>query len=224
MKALLVGGGRLVLHLARHLLAAGDEVALIVRSRRDAEEFARVLKVLVVHGDGSDPRRQEDAGAAGAEVVVAVTPRDADNIITCLVARRRFEVPRTYALLHDPQNEELLEPLGITRALNQTLLWAGLIQQEVSSREVTNLVPLKPGRVNAIEVRIGEGNPWADRELREVPLPEGSLVAMLSRRDEHLVPRGGTVLRAGDRAMVVCTPEVQGAVVRVLTEGVDRGA
>lgn len=218
MKVVLAGGGRLVFHLARHLNAAGHSVNLIVRSRVDAEEFARDLDLLVIHGDGSDPWIQDQGGVDEADAFVALTPRDPDNIVACLVARRRFEVPRTFALLHDPANNALLRPLGITRALDQTTLLASLLQQEVSTSEVTNLLPLAEGRVNAIEIRVSGRTRWAGHPLRDVPLPEGALVAMVSRNGEHLVPRGDTTLQAGDRAMVICTPTVQGAVVRCLTD------
>jgi trk system potassium uptake protein TrkA len=216
MKVLIVGGGKRVYFLCRTFLAKGHAVTLISRDREDAARFSRRLKVTAVYGDGSDPAMLEEAGARGAEAVLAVTPNDEDNLVICQLAASRFSVPRTVALVNDPDNEEIFRTLGVA-AFSVTPAVASLIEQQTNLDAVTNLIPVGGGKVNVTEVTLKAEFPVVGQTLRDVALPENSLVAIVLRDGEALVPRGSTTLRAGDRVVLITTPDNYGAALRVVT-------
>ncbi|MBE0617499.1 MAG: NAD-binding protein, partial [Proteobacteria bacterium] len=204
--------------LARLFLSKGFHVTTVSRDQAECTWLARRLeKAVVVHGNPSAPEVLEDAGATEAEVVLAVTDHDHDNLVIAQLAALRFRVPRVLALVNDPDNEEVFRKLGVDGTFSVTRLLAGLIEQQVDFSEITNLIPAGEGKVVISELRLEPGAPAASRALRDIALPDGALVAGLVRQGEPLVPRGSTVLEAGDRLVLVTLPAQQGRALRALT-------
>lgn len=217
MHILIVGGEKLGYFLGRTFLSKGHKVTLINRNRQECSRLARRLKATIVHGDGSDVQILQEAGAPTADAVLAATSNDQDNLVICQLASFRFHVPRTLALVNDPDNEEIFRQLEITDALSTTRLIAGLIEQKTSFDEIINLFPIGEGRLNVTEVALKETSPVVGRTLRDIALPENSLIASIMRDGEPLVPRGPTMLLAGDRLVLITLPENYGQVLRELT-------
>jgi len=216
MKVLIVGGGKSVYFLCRTFLAKGHEVALICRDHEECVRMARKLKATVVHGDGSDPAVLEEAGAYGADAVLAVTPRDQDNLAVCQLAAMVYRVPHAVALVNDPDNEKVFRKLGVA-ALSTTRAIASMIEQRTAIEEITNLIPAGEGKVNITEVRVAPASPVADRTLRDLSLPADSLIAVVLRGEQAIVPRGDTVLRPGDQIVLITLPANHGPVLRAIT-------
>ena len=217
MRYVIIGGEKVVYFLGRLLISAGNTVSVISRNQQDCQEIARQIKALVIWGDGSDPRRLEEAEAGRADAVVAVTPSDSDNLITCQIARHRFGVPRTIALVNDPDNEALFKRLGVNSVFNQTKLIATLLRQQLSAEDIVNLFPIEEEKVLATEIRISQEHPCAQKQLADIRLPSGSLLAVVIRGDTVIIPRGDTRLLPGDKAVLITTPEEQGPALRILT-------
>jgi len=217
MDILIVGGGKTVYFLCRTFLSKGHKVTLINRDLDECTWLARRLKAIVVYGDGSDPQILEEAGAYTANAVLAVTPNDQDNLVICQLANLRFRVPRTLALVNDPDNEEVFKQLGITAAFSTTRVLASLIEQRAGFEDITNLIPAAEGKVNITEIELKETSPIIGKPLRDIALPENSLVASILRNGQPIVPRGATVLQAGDRIIVTTLPENHGQVLRMIT-------
>lgn len=217
MRVIIVGGGKVVYFLGKLFVSSGHTVSVINRNAEDSAEIARQLQALVIAGDGSDPRRLEEAQAMRAEAVIAVTPSDADNLVISQIAKHRFGVQRTLALVNDPENAELFKRLGITSVFNQTKMISSLIQQEISLQDVINLVPIKEGKVNAAEITIMAGHPCVGKTLSALSLPKDTLLPVIIRGESVIIPRGDTMLLVGDKAILISTPEEQGPAIRALT-------
>jgi len=217
LRVIIVGGGKVVYFLGKLFVSSGYTVSVINRNAEDSSEIARQLKGLVIAGDGSDPRRLEEAQAMRAEALIAVTPSDADNLVISQIAKHRFGVPRTLALVNDPENADFFKRLGITSVFNQTKMISSLIQQEISLQDVINLVPIKEGKVNAAEISIKAGHQCVGKTLSALSLPKDTLVPVIIRGESVIIPRGDTMLLAGDKAILISTPEEQGPAIRALT-------
>lgn len=216
MRILIVGGEKLVYFLGRTFISKGHTVVVINRDREDCTRLARRLRATVVHGDGSDPRILEEAEAQAADAVVAATPNDEDNLAICQLARERFRVARTLALVNDPDNEMVFKELGV-RAASTTRILAGLIEQHAGFDDVVSLLPLAEGKVTATEVVLDAESPAAGKALSDIALPADALVAIVLRGGQPLIPRGSTVLRPNDRLIVITLPETHGRALRLLT-------
>ncbi|MFP3853039.1 MAG: NAD-binding protein [Anaerolineales bacterium] len=217
MKIMLFGGGKTVYFLAKEFTDKGHQTTVITKDQVQARRFARQLDAIVLHGDGSSPTILEDAGARQADVLLALTPADEDNLIACQVAQRMFGVPRTFALVNDPENETIFRGLGVTIAFSATHMVARMIEEQADLDEVIDLFPVAGGKVQVSEVSLRKHAPAVDKTLLELALPDESLVSAIIREEDVIIPGGRTVLRQGDRLLVVTEPQVYKQVMIALT-------
>ena len=217
MKVIVVGGGKVAYFLARSFLSKGHTVALVSRDPGECRQFARQLKAMIIHGDGSYPKILEDAGAHDADAVLAITPSDEDNLIICQIAERRFQVPTTLAVVSDPDNESVFPQLGVKNVVSITRIVTAMIEERTEVEEITNLVALAGGKVNVTELELMDDCPVLGQALSEIRLPDDSLIACVIRNDQVLVPHGATGLMLGDRVLLVTVPISHGAAVKTLT-------
>jgi len=216
MKVIIAGGGKTLYFLCRNFTAKGYEVVIINRNRGECVQLARQLSAMVVCGDGSDAGILKEAGAMSADVVLAITPNDQDNLVICQLASIQFGVPRAIALANDPDNAEIFEKLGVS-AFSTTHIVGSLIEQRASLEQIINLLPVGEGKVNVTEIVLDVDSPVAGKLLKDVVLPENALVAVVIRDNQPIVPRGANQLLAGDRVVLITLPENHGSVLRVFT-------
>ncbi|MFO7915397.1 MAG: TrkA family potassium uptake protein [Candidatus Krumholzibacteriales bacterium] len=216
MKVLIVGGGKMLYFLCRNFTEKGFKVILINRDEAECAKLARQLSVTVICGDGSDAKILKEAGAMGADAVLAVTPNDQDNLVACQLAAMQFGVPRTVALANDPDNAGVFEKLGIS-AFSTTRIIGSLIEQRASLEQITNLLPVGEGRVNLTEIELDADSPATGKRLKDMDFPENSLVAVVIRGNETIVPSGSHELRVGDRIVLITLPENHGPVLKAFT-------
>lgn len=216
MKAVIVGGGKSLYFLCRRFASRGDDVTVINRDPAECAQLARQLRATVLCGDGSDTGILAQAGARGADVVLAITGNDQDNLVICQLAALQYSVPRVVALANDPDNTRVFEALGVA-AFSTTEIIGSLIEQRAALAQITNLLPVAEGRVNVTEIALAADSPAAGRDLKSLDLPENTLVAVVVRSGECLVPRGASQLQARDRVVLVTLPENHGPAIRALT-------
>jgi len=154
-------------------------------------------------------------------VVVALTSKDQDNLAVCQIAHKMFQVPRTVALVNDPQNEEVFRKLGVSVAFSSTQIIARILEERTGFEDIANLIPLAEGRVTVSEVALRAEAPAADKNLRDLTLPVGALVGGIIRDGNVIVPRGDTCLRGGDRLILISSPDCYDRVLKLLTGGED---
>ncbi len=217
MRVIVVGTGKLLYYLSRQFASKGYVVSLILADEAEARALSRRVKAVVLHGNSSDPQVLEEAGARRADVVVALTPKDQDNLAVCQIAHKMFRVPRTVALVNDPQNEEVFRELGVSVAFSSTQIIARILEERAGFEDIANLIPLAEGRVTISEIALRADAPAADKTLRDLPLPDGALVGGILRDGNVIVPRGDTALRSGDRLIIISSPDCYDRVLRVLT-------
>jgi trk system potassium uptake protein TrkA len=196
MRIILIGGNKTVYFLARQFVARKYHVTIINRERERGQELAERTKATVVLGDGTNASRLEEAGARQADAVLALTTHDPDNLTICQIAMRRFGVPRTIALVNDPDNEDIFQQLGVHVAFSATRIIGSLIEQETDFDNITTLMPLARGRINITDVRIDANSPSVGKSLQNLDLAKDSLVACILRGDEVIVPRGQAIIQA----------------------------
>lgn len=216
MNVILIGGGKTTYFLARQFISKGYRVTIINRDAAEAKRLSEQVQALVLLGDGSDPTMLEEAGARRAEVVAALTPHDQDNLVACQLARQLYGVPRTVALVNDPENEAVFVELGVSVAFSATQVIANLLEQKLGFEEITTLIPAAEGRVSITEVVLRPGAPAVDRTLQELDLPDNSLIACIMRDGQVIVPRGNSLLYVADRLILVTLPHSHGQTLRAL--------
>jgi len=206
-----VGGGKVGDHLAKSLIADGEEVLVI---EKDAEKVARITRELgatAIQGDGAEVATLENAGVERADVVAAVTGHDEDNLIISQVAKGRFDVPRTVARINNPRNEYVFHHLGIDATVSATQVILAVVQQAIPGELFVHLRALRGGGVELVELELTETSSAGGKALRELQLPPDSAVPLLVRRGRPVVVQADTTLESGDHIIAVTTTEQEQA-------------
>jgi len=218
----IVGGGKVGFYLAKGLLDEGHEVLIIERDQKDPHRTEQIADELgddvVLRGDGCEASTQDKAGVARAGMLIAVTGEDEDNLVACQVAKNRFKVARTIARINNPKNEAIFKLLGIDTTVSATSIILGNIEQELPTHHLVQLMTLRGGGLEMVEVKIPDQSPAVGKCLRELLLPESALVSLVvDSSGTAKVPTGDTVIHAEDEVLAVTSPEMEEALRRVLT-------
>jgi trk system potassium uptake protein len=198
MYIIIVGAGKVGYFLAKRLCQNKHGVSIVEKDKTTCEEIAKELDLMVIRGDGCDPQILEQAGAARADVVAAVTGDDEDNLIICQLAKELFHVKRTVGRVNNPQNEQTFSELGVDVPMNSTEIIAKIIEEEASFSDFVSLLSFKRGKLAIVRVDLPENSPVIDKQVKDIQWPENSVLLSVVRQDDVVIPRGDTVLRAGD--------------------------
>src|SRR5204862_1850184 len=212
MYVVIVGGGKVGLNLARELIRHGQEVTLIEGDRRAYLRIEQELEHAVQYGDGTELWVLERAGIQRADLVVAVTGDDEDNILICQVAKEKYLCERIIARCNNPRNLQHFKLLGIQPAVSATDLILRLIEHEVPRYGLVHLLALEEERLEIIELEVGSDAPAAGQTVAEVDLPEGALIISVLRNGGGFVPKADTVIEAGDEVLLVLDPGLEARV------------
>jgi trk system potassium uptake protein len=208
----IAGGGKVGWNLARELIEKGNEVTLIESERRRYLTIEEELEHAVQYGDASELWVLERAGIQRADLVIAVTGDDEDNLLICQIAREKYLCDRIIARVNNPRNLQWFELLGIQPAVSATDLILRLIEHEVPSYGLVHLLDLPGEQLEIIEVEVDDDAPAAGRSVAEVSLPEGSLIISVLRGGTGFVPKADTVIQPGDEVLLVLDPGLEEAI------------
>jgi trk system potassium uptake protein TrkA len=216
MYLIVVGAGKVGVNLTRELTAQGHEVTLLEHSRRRYQAVEEELEHMIQYGDASELWILERAGIERADMVLAVTGDDEDNILICQVAKEKYGVERIIARVNNPRNRPHFDLLGISPVVSATGLILQLIEHEVPHHNLVRLLDLESEKIEIIEVRIREDSPIAGKRVAEIQTPDRSLLISIIREGRGFVPDADSVLLADDDILAVLDPDQEEALKEVL--------
>ena len=217
MYIIVVGGGKVGYYLSKTLLSEGHEVLILEKDAKKCEAITEELGSVIVRGDGCEARTLADAGTERADMLIAVTNEDEDNLVACQVAKNKFKVPRTIARINNPKNEALFKKLGIDVTVSSTNLILEHIEEEVPTHPLVHLLTLKGGSLEIVEVKIPQNSSVAGKRMKEIDLPPDSVICLMIGKWGAQVPSGDTILEAEAQVIAVTRPEVEEALRAALT-------
>lgn len=203
MYIIIVGGGKVGYYLAKTLKSYKHDVVVIEPQRELCEKIANDLNISVCSGDGTTIEKLDEVKASKADILIAVTGRDEDNLIVCQLAKTNFSVKRTISRVNNPKNIEVFQKLGVDIAVSSTSILADLIEQEVDYSGMKTLMKLKNGKIVLSEIVISELAAVCGRSLRDISLPRDCILISVIRDEEVIIPNGFTVLQCGDYIIAV---------------------
>ena len=214
---IVVGGGQVGKNVTRTLLELNHEV-VVLEQRKDRyalldDEFAHRAR----YGDGTELAVLEAAGIRRpADIVVAVTGDDEDNIVICQLARELYGIEKIVARVNDPRNQEHFDLLGITPSVSATEMVIALVQHEMPQHELVHLVQLTRENLEIVEVEIGWKAPAAGKRVEQLRLPETARLISVMRDGKAEIAVGSTELRPGDQVLAILEPGGEEEVRRLL--------
>jgi trk system potassium uptake protein len=216
MYIILVGGGKVGYYLTKTLINEGYEVFLIEKNPIKCHTYSERFGSVIMQGDGAEAATLSAAGAARADVVIAVTGEDEDNLVICQMAKEKFHVSRTIARVNNPKNEELFRRLGIDVTVSQTNVILSLIEQQIPNLPFVHLMSLRHADLAIVEARVAEHSPILDRPIERIELPPEVIITAILRKGGLIIPTGQTVIRAGDELICVTKREREEALQELL--------
>ena len=217
MYIIIVGGGKVGYYLAKELVEANNEVLVIELNPTKCSEIAETLGDIVLRGDGCEVAVQEQVGTGRADLLLAVTGDDEDNLVACQVARHIFNVPRTVARINNPKNELIFRKLGIDLTVSATSAIMAHIEQELPSHPLISLLHLRHG-LEIVEVKVPEEAAAVGRAIKDVALPNQSIIwGIVDTEGNPKAPTADTVLHAGDEVVAVTLQASEEALRSALT-------
>jgi trk system potassium uptake protein TrkA len=217
MYLIVAGGGKVGYYLTKTLVNEGYEVLLIERDKRKVATYSERFGNVVMQGDACEAAVLDNAGASRANVVVAVTGDDEDNLVICQMAKKKFNVPRTIARVNNPKNEDIFRRLGIDVTVSQTNVILSLIEQEIPERSFVHLVTLKHADLALVEATVGPESSVVGRALSDIRLPSDTVIAAILRDGQVIVPNGATDLQPQDGVIALARRPSEPALRRLLT-------
>ncbi len=217
MYMIIVGGGKVGSNLAKILIAHKHQVAVIEADEDHCKKIVQSTSALVIRGDGTEIKYLEEANAGAADILVAVTGSDEDNLVACQLAKAAFGIKKVIARVNNPLNDPVFQALKIDVIFDSTLILAKLIHEGLGIQDLINLTPIAKGKLRVLETTI------CNRQIEDIPLIElglikkGILVVSVVRGDEVFIPHGATKLKAGDQINVVLSPEAEPELTEILT-------
>ena len=220
MYIVIIGGGRVGYYLSKALLDEGHEVLIIEKAANVCETINDELGSICYRGDGCETSTLAQVGTGRADMLVAVTGDDADNLVACQVAKHKFKVPRTIARIRNPKNEKLFKKLGIDVTISSTNVILEQITEEVPTHPVVHLREIRDRGLEIVEVKIPQGATTIGKALRDIVLPQGTLLPLIIRKAQKpIVPNPNTLLIAEDQVIAVVDPNSEEELRKALRGG-----
>ncbi len=210
MYIVVVGGGRLGYYLTKALLDEGHEVLIIEKNATICENIVEEMGSVCIRGDGCEASTLAGVGTNRADMLIAVTGDDEDNLVACQVAKHKFNVPRTIARIRNPKNETIFKKLGIDVTVSSTNIILEHLKEEVPTHALTHLLSITDKGLEIVEIKIPPSATTIGKTIKELSLPPGSTLSLIIRKEHKpIIPKANTTLQAEDQIIAVTTPELE---------------
>jgi trk system potassium uptake protein len=212
MRVVISGAGNVGRHLATDLRERGHQVT-VIEQEPDTVDRARGDSppgVSFILGDACEPWVLDKADLGSIDVMVAATGDDEDNLVTSLLAKQEYGVPRVITRVNHPKNEWLFtDQWGVDVPMSPPHILTALVEEAVTTGDLVRLFKLEGGQVSLVEVTVDEDAPVAGRPLYELRLPQDSAIVAVPREGHVVIPQPETQIGVGDEILAIATPEVE---------------
>jgi trk system potassium uptake protein TrkA len=207
MYVIIVGGGQVGYNLARLLLSEKHEVLLVEKDQGRYNKLSEELGEQVILGDGTELDTLMDMGANRADVLVAVTGNDQDNLIICQMAKILYLIPKTIARVNDPQNEEVFQSLGVDATVSSTRIIGSLIEEKIDAGMFIPLLALRGGEVEIFQTQLSSDSLLTNKKISKLSLPQDCIIIAALRKNQVIIPKGDTILMENDTIITLVGKE-----------------
>jgi len=205
MRVVVTGGGAIGRHVAGDLSTRGHDVTLIEQDKQTVEDLREEIpEVTIMLGDACEPWVLDEAELARADVVVAATGDDEDNLVTSLLAKQEFAVPRVLARVNHPKNEWLFtDQWGVDTAVSPPHMLTSMVEEAVTTGDLVQLLRLEGGQISIVEMKLAADSPAVGRPIYELRLPNDAAIVAIVRDAHVVIPQPETVLGGGDELVAL---------------------
>ncbi|HZD66259.1 MAG TPA: TrkA family potassium uptake protein [Acidimicrobiales bacterium] len=220
MRVVIAGAGNVGVFLAEDLLAASHDVLVVEKEPDIVARVEPTVGAAWVVGDACELSTLQAAALEDADVVVAATGDDEDNLVVSLLAKQEFAVPRVVARVNHPKNHWLFKPTwGVDVSVSTPHLLSALVQEAVSVGSLVRLLTFEGSSARLVEVTLADQSPAVNQSIADLELPRDATIVAVMRGGHVVVPRGDTVLGSGDEILALVTTDSEDELKTTLVGG-----
>ncbi|WMJ23816.1 NAD-binding protein [Paludicola sp. MB14-C6] len=216
MNIIVIGGGKVGYYLAKTLLEHGHYPTIIEQSKATCNFIANDLDIPIICGDGTSIETLEAANIKGSDALISVTGKDENNLISCQLAKKMFDVRKTIAKVNNPKNAQVMKQLGVDIVISSTNNIVHLLEREVDTSMIKQLVSISHGEASICEVNLPDNYALNGKKLHEIKLPNMCVVISINRDGSIIIPRGDTELKSKDTIMLMIKNDTTHDIKRLL--------
>ena len=207
MNIVIIGGGKVGYYLVKTLTeSARHSITLLEKDGERCKDIAEELDCLVIRADGTDINALAQAGVDDADVLVAVSGQDQDNLVACQIAKTKYGISKTIARVNNPKNHDVFKLLGVDGTVSSTGIIAQLIEGELISGDIHTLLRFEGGELELVEAIIEESSKIAGRAISTLGIPKDCIIVTIYRAGKVVIPTGSTVIEGGDKLVALTFP------------------
>lgn len=203
MKVTIIGGGKVGYYLIKTLMEHGHEPTIIELDKKTCSAIANELDIPVIMGDGTSLEILEEANVAHTDAILAVTGQDENNLVACQLGKKIFNVPKTVARVNNPKNADVMKLLGIDNVISSTDRIAEMLEREVDTSKIKELITLNHGIGSIAQIKLPESYKLDGTKLIDLKLPDSINIISIERDKKLIIPRGFTELKSNDTLLVI---------------------
>ncbi|MFO8069274.1 MAG: NAD-binding protein [Alkalibacterium sp.] len=209
---LLIGGLNNTIALSQSLIKKRYQVTAINNKYDDCQKLAEVSKLNVIFGDGTRPFILEEAKIDTVDIAIALTQKDAINLVICELCKKKYNVKKTVTLIDDPEKINFFYEMGVDSVVSAIEAITNIIEQQALLDDITTVIPVAKGKISITEVPIPQNAKAIGKQLSEIDLPKEVIIGTIIRDGEGLVPRGSTRIRARDELILISSDKQDKAI------------
>lgn len=221
MRIVVAGGREEADFLIGSLLTKKHKVKVINDDANYSKYLAEKYNITVLKGDSTKEYILEDAEIHGYDVLIALTNDDADNFVTCLVAKKNFNIKRIVCTVNNPTNVEIFKKLGVNNVISSTYSVAKLIEQATTLENLVNTLSSEDEAFSISEVILQENSSICEKPLKAIKLPEQARITCVIHKGKMTIPTGQTVLHAGDKVLLLSAKDCHQKAIEMISGGKD---
>ena len=216
MKIVIAGGFDEADFLIGFLLKKKHKLIVINEDRQWCGRFADNHGVAPMCGDPSKSHILREAEVGNSDVLIALTPSDADNLAICQRAKNRFGVKKVICTVSNPKNVDVFKALGMDTVISATYKVAEYIEQATTIENLIKTLSLEDEKVTLTEVLVSEDYGCVGKKVMELSFPKNAIISCIVRESGMTIPNGSTVIESGDKLLIMSSPENQASAVSVI--------
>ena len=221
MYVIIVGAGQVGYYLTKTLLSKGHEITLVDWNYARVQLLFQELGGTVIYASGSSIDGLEKAGCERADVIVAVTGDDEDNLVICQLGKKYFKVPKAIARINNPKNEKVFKELGVGTTISGTTSISEAIERYVAKQQISTLLTFDHNEMALLEADLLADSPVVGKKISEIDLPYECIIALILRGRNVLFVKGDTILEVRDMVIAISTQKEQDNLRRILLGNVE---
>lgn len=224
MNILIVGGRKKAEFLLKSLLNKNHKVTFVNKDYKYCKELSEIYECSIICGDGCKNYILEEAGAKNADIIIAMTSKDSSNLAICQLAKKIYNIDKTFATVTNPKNVEVFKALGINGAISATYIVSDVIEQMATINDIYEFVPIENGQIRLLDIIVKENSNLCGKYIKDLNLSDKSIIGCIIRGNNSIIPNGNTQIMVNDKLIILCDVNVQREVLdKVLESGKSYG-